>query len=47
MAELITEGVCNTVDLTPFRLERFGASDSKGSKKRGRKQGAVEVGEQW
>jgi hypothetical protein len=46
MTELILDGVCSSIDLTPFALSRFDAV--KSSKQRGRKKGAViSVGEQW
>lgn len=44
MSELIVDGHCRTVDLEPFRADRFMQS---GAKKRGRKQGETVVGEQW
>jgi glycine/D-amino acid oxidase-like deaminating enzyme len=43
MAELLMTGVSTTIDLTPFNPARFMQRDSK----RGKKMGAVNVGEQW
>jgi glycine/D-amino acid oxidase-like deaminating enzyme len=43
MAELIATGTCATVDLSSFNPGRF----MKSEKNRGRKKGAVYVGEQW
>lgn len=44
MSELIIDGICRTVNLDPFRPDRFMNSDRK---QRGRKQGVMDVGEQW
>lgn len=43
MAELLLQGKSTTLDLTPFKPSRFMARGAK----RGRKRGAMEVGEQW
>ena len=43
MAELIATNRCNTIDLAPFDVKRFMRTDGK----RGRKKGALFVGEQW
>eukprot|EP00970_Alexandrium_tamarense_P019902 scaffold14599_cov200-Alexandrium_tamarense.AAC.2 len=44
MAELVLEGQCHCLDLTPFNPARF----TKGSRGgRGRKKGNMNVGEQW
>lgn len=45
MAELLVEGKSSTVDLTSFDPARYMVA-SKG-RKRGRKMGRQEVGEQW
>lgn len=43
MAELILEGKCTSLDLSPFDPARFNPASSK----RGRKKGTMNVGEQW
>lgn len=43
MAELILDGECTSVDLSPFDPARFTPKATK----RGRKQQGVDVGEQW
>lgn len=43
MAELILEGRCTSLDLSPFDPARFSPTSSK----RGRKKGTMNVGEQW
>lgn len=43
MAELVATETCNTVDLAPFDVQRFMTEKSQ----RGRKKGAMIVGEQW
>ena len=45
MAELVLEGSCKSVNLTPFNPSRFTAPGSRGG--RGRKKKGVSVGEQW
>jgi glycine/D-amino acid oxidase-like deaminating enzyme len=46
MAELIADGRSTTVDLYPFRPERFGRPQPRPGA-RGRQQGSASVGEQW
>ena len=45
MAELILDGKSTSIDLQPFDPNRFQRSKKETS--RGRKRGAVAVGEQW
>lgn len=48
ISELIVDGVCNSIDLRPFRVDRFGPSRTKKSQEKyGRKKETQEVGEQW
>ena len=45
IAELVLEGACRCVDLTPFNPARFTRDRGRGGW--GRKKGSVRVGEQW
>jgi len=45
MAELLADGVCASVDLKPFSIDRFNRAGK--ADKRGRKKGTQVVGEQW
>lgn len=50
MAELVATGACETLNLAAFDPRRYIAEDGEGPemhKKRGKKKGAVHVGEQW
>lgn len=45
MAELVLDGECTCLDLSPFDPARFTTSTKRGG--RGRKKGNLSVGEQW
>lgn len=49
MSELIVDGAASTIDLSAFSPGRFGgaAAGANGGRKRGRKMGSIDVGEQW
>jgi glycine/D-amino acid oxidase-like deaminating enzyme len=47
MTELLLDGESTSVDLAPFSLSRFNTSSGGVGEKRGRKKGALPVGEQW
>lgn len=47
MSELIIDGAAACVDLKRFSPDRFGGREGGGAGGRGRKMGAVDVGEQW
>mmetsp|Transcript_117745 Transcript_117745/g.208299 ORF Transcript_117745/g.208299 Transcript_117745/m.208299 type:complete len:106 (+) Transcript_117745:1-318(+) len=49
MSELIVDGAASTIDLAAFSPGRFGgaAAGANNGRKRGRKMGSVDVGEQW
>jgi hypothetical protein len=49
MSELLLDGQCSVIDLTPFQLDRFLPKKRKTvtQKKYGRKNGEEDVGEQW